>query len=195
MDNESKLFQWMMALGLKMNENRLNDIVWALCKVDREFLIFYFRFIFEDPDVEVDILEREVVQEGGRNDFVFYTSRGKYILESKIGDTAINANYYMTGVHLEAKRIRYILAFDTPGRYGKDWIISNGELSNSKDKNLRFKYKMWNDFAERLLTESNPDWKLLGAFIQQTLYQKDCKIEMPFGSFDFNVFGTTSSYC
>lgn len=93
----------------------------------------------------------------------------------------------MTGVYLDSKRIRYILAFDNPGRYGNDWIVSNDDLCNSKDKNLRFKFKMWNDFAKKLLTKSNPDWRLLGAFIQQTLYQKDCKIEMPFGSFDFNV--------
>ena len=183
---ESKIFQWMMAFGLKMNENRLSDIVWALCKVDMEFLKYFFCFTFEKQNVEIDLIEREIAQEGGRNDFVFYTNHGKYILESKIGDTTINANYYMTGVHLDAKRIRYILAFDTPGRYGKDWSISNDELSNPKDKNLRFKYKRWNDFAKELLMKSNIDWKLLGAVIQQTLYQKDCKIENLFGSFDFN---------
>jgi hypothetical protein len=184
---ESKVFQWMMAFGLRMNENRLSDIIWALCKVDREFLNYFFRFTFEKQTIEIDIVEREITQEGGRNDFVFYTNYGKYILESKIGDTTINANYYMTGVYLDSEHIRYILAFDNPGRYGNDWIISNDNLCNSKDKNLRFKFKMWDDFAKKLLKQSNPDWRLLGAFIQQTLYQKDCKTEALFGSFDFDV--------
>ena len=115
----------MMCYALRMNENRLSDMVWALCQADRGFLVFFFEYIFDIQNEEIDVyfLEREAIQVGGRNDFLFYTSKGYYILESKINDKTINACNYLGYVNNEQGRIRYILASDNEGRYGSDWIV------------------------------------------------------------------------
>ena len=194
--SNSKLFQWMMCYALRMNENRLSDMVWALCQADREFLVFFFNYIFDLQKEEIDVyfVEREAIQAGGRNDFLFYTSNGYYILESKINDTTINASNYLGYVNNEQSRIRYILAYDNEGRYGSDWIVDKekhlleidycGELGSV----CSISYKLWSELAQKLIKDgSSPDWKLLGAIIIQALYQKDCNdlIEQ-FKKFSFN---------
>lgn len=184
--NNSVLFQWMMAYGLKMNENRLSDIVWSLCQVDRGFLEFFFKFAFgeEAKGVIVYFSEREVPQEGGRNDFVFYTNQGEYILESKINDTVIKADSYLVDVNMDSKRIRYILADDT-NKYAYGWKIENDRITNEKDQ-LSFAYILWEDFANKLLNKERKEWNLLGALIIQTLYQKEIKIKDVFENFNFS---------
>jgi len=192
----SKVFQCMMCYALRMNENRLSDMVWALCQADRGFLVFFFEYIFDIQNEEIDVyfLEREAIQVGGRNDFLFYTSKGYYILESKINDKTINACNYLGYVNNEQGRIRYILASDNEGRYGSDWIVDKEShllgIDYCRELGSRccISYKLWSELAQELINDgSSPDWKLLGAIIIQALYQNDCNdLNEQFKKFNFN---------
>ena len=179
----------MMAFGLRMNENRLSDMVWALCQVDRRFLQDFFDFSFEKTSNEIKVYFalRECYLTGGRNDFAFFTSRGLYILESKLHDTSINTGSYLDSVKRDQERIRYILTFDDPGRYN-GWKIDGNKLKSEVGRvSIEYNYVLWGEYAKHLLEKENEaDWRLLGAFIFQVLYQQNCGFIDYFEKFNFS---------
>ena len=60
------------------------------------------------------------------------------------------------------------------------WKISDNTIKSKKDPHLVFEFKKWIDFANKLLNKQidnyKPtfDWQVLGSFIIQTIFQRDC---------------------
>lgn len=111
LQNMEERFDYALYLNARENENRLSDIVRAMCQSDKEFFKTFFEFCFpNEENIELYGIDREVVHgTNGRNDFNIHTSKGMYIVESKIGDKTINAEKYLDIVEQDSTRITYIV--------------------------------------------------------------------------------------
>ena len=72
LQNMEERFDYALYSKARGNENRLSDIVWAMCKSDKEFFKTFFEFCFpkENKNIELHGIDREVDHdENGRNDF------------------------------------------------------------------------------------------------------------------------------
>lgn len=140
LQNMEERFDYALYSKARGNENRLSDIVWAMCKSDKEFFKTFFEFCFpkENKNIELHGIDREVDHdENGRNDFNIYTNKGLYIVESKIGDTNINTQKYLPIVEYDSERITYIV----PGNW-------NGNMQQLEAEKINVVY--WEEFIETI---------------------------------------------
>ena len=132
---------YLYSLGLinKGNENSLSNFTWAMCHTDPKFMLMLFEFCFNVKDIEIYHVSREVDEkENGRNDFQIVTTKGTYILESKINDTEIDrADDYLKTVNNDVTRLAYIVP--------NDW---NGDKASLEKRGIRV--VIWNDFINHI---------------------------------------------
>lgn len=111
--DSSNIFYYYLGLYKKHKENLLSDIIFCLWQTYPYIGQYIFDCIFFDgfnnKNIELYHIIREFSSEEGRNDFVFYTSNGIYILESKIeNENIIKAKKYLSIVGNDHSHIRYI---------------------------------------------------------------------------------------
>lgn len=140
--NPEDRFTYALYSKAQGKENRLSDIVWAMCQSDKDFLKTFFVFCFfeitEDTNIELYGIDREVDHDtNGRSDFNIYTNKGVYIVESKIGDTNINIQKYLPIVENDNTRITYIVP--------EKW---SGNVSLLEGYNI--KVVIWEKFIEKI---------------------------------------------
>ena len=120
------------------DENLLSDLVWTMCQLDRTFFETFFRFCFGEEANHLELYEirrEERYGTDGQNDFIIYTSNGKYIVESKIKDVKVKAvEKYLNTVGGDTEKIRYIVPIG--------W--SECCIQILEEKNV--KVLTWNDF-------------------------------------------------
>ena len=73
-----------------------------------------FKYVFlqnqQNHGIKLYQINREFSSEEGRNDFIFTTNNGIYILESKINDKNLDkARYYLSLVNNDPNRLKYII--------------------------------------------------------------------------------------
>ena len=133
-------------------ENTLSDFVLAMCLSSQDFLECFFYFCFpkeSSNNIKVYYVEREVDEgEYGRNDFQFFTNKGIYIVESKIGTCATEEQvekYKEKLGSLWKERLVYIV----PDNYSNIKVVENKDV----------KVVHWNKLAKELFRKQkdNPD--------------------------------------
>lgn len=142
LQNLEERFDYALYVKVRGKENHLSDIVWAMCQSDKNFLKTFFEFCFieitEEANIKLYGIDREMDHNtNGRSDFNIYTSKGTYIIESKIGDTAINVQKYLPIVDGESARITYIVP--------KKW---NGNIDELGIYNV--KVVTWEKFIKKI---------------------------------------------
>lgn len=111
------------------NENALSDIIWSLCNSSptfREaFLLFFFPNMRISPEIEI---EREIVKNNSRPDFIIYNDDEVYLVENKINDRNQHFGQYDKTFKVEPERFGYIANYVIPQpKEGKKYQIRTWE--------------------------------------------------------------------
>lgn len=153
--NDDAIFHYNLGSLKKYKENFLSDVVLCLWQTYPCLGEFIFQYAFPESGVKLFQINREFSNEEGRNDFIFTTEDGIYILENKIRDKNIEkAKDYLSLVGNDPNRIRYIIP----------------KYLEGVKQNLYVEYKInciyWEDLIERLFDFS----KKRNIDIQSQLY-------------------------
>lgn len=114
-DMESYTNSFFRNLGDRIyNENRLSDVIWALCKSSPEFMKLFLNFFFGESIAHESHIEihREFASGNCRVDFWIKNEGITYIIEVKIGDTQHHFKDYRIA-YPKAKK-GYIANYDLP---------------------------------------------------------------------------------
>lgn len=108
---KNAVFYYHLGSLRRYKENLLSDIVLCLWQMDYSLGEYIFKYVFQqNQGIELYQINREFSSEEGRNDFIFTTNNGIYILESKINDKNLNnAKYYLSLVNNDPNRLKYII--------------------------------------------------------------------------------------